>query len=167
VREFVLNINSYFIFYVEENRMPKVIAKKTTGSRHNSGFTLIELMIAVVIVGILASVAVVSYRQHVLRSHRVEAQATLRDYAAKQERFFSRNNAYAATPAALNVPAVTGGGGRYTIAMASNDGFLTNYSITATAAGDQMGDTDCRTFTLTSLGVSSATDSGGAASDCW
>ncbi|MBN1378661.1 MAG: type IV pilin protein [Gammaproteobacteria bacterium] len=147
--------------------MPRVVKNRISGIKHKSGFTLIELMIAVLIVGILASIAVMNYTQYVLRSHRTEARVTLRDYAAKQERYYSRNNAYADTPATLGVPAVSEGGGRYTIAMASDDAFASNYTITATANGSQAKDTECTVFTLDSLGVASSSDDGGAATSCW
>ena len=50
-----------------------------------TGFTLIELMIVIVIVAVLAAIAMPSYRQYVLRSHRTEATRTLLNVAVAQE----------------------------------------------------------------------------------
>lgn len=61
------------------------------------GFTLIELMITVVIVGILASIAYPSYRNYVTQTRRSDAQIALTQAANQQERFFTECNWYAAT----------------------------------------------------------------------
>lgn len=67
----------------------------------STGFTLIELMIVVAIVGILAAIAYPSYQEYVLRGNRSEAQALLNDAAARQERYYTQNNTYADTTAKL------------------------------------------------------------------
>lgn len=59
-----------------------------------SGFSLIELMIAVAIVGILAAIAFPSYKQYVVRSNRADAQQTLLQAAQEAERYFVANNSY-------------------------------------------------------------------------
>jgi type IV pilus assembly protein PilE len=61
------------------------------------GFTLIELMISVLIVGILAGVALPSYRQYVVRSHRSAAQSAMLDLANREQQFLLANRAYADT----------------------------------------------------------------------
>ncbi len=58
------------------------------------GVTLIELVVVVAIVALLATVALPSYRQFQLRSHRVEAKAALLNLAAAQEKFYLQNNTY-------------------------------------------------------------------------
>ena len=136
------------------------------------GVTLIELMIVIVVVAILASIAIPSYRQYVLRTHRVEAKTALLNLAAAQEKHYLANNTYAANallsdapPDGLGLPAATENGW-YTIAI--NAASTTAFSATATATGGQTADGDCATFTINALGVRSATNSGGSASTvCW
>jgi len=60
------------------------------------GFTLIELIVAVAIVGILAAIALPSYREYVMRGHRRAAQAAMMDIATRQQQFFVATRAYAA-----------------------------------------------------------------------
>jgi len=137
------------------------------------GVTLIELMIVIVVVAILASIAVPSYRNYVLRSHRVEAKAALLNLAAAQEKFYLQNNTYAtntqlttAPPNGLGLASSTENGW-YTVAIA-NGANAAGFSATATATGTQTEDDDCATFTINQLGVKSATKSGGSASTvCW
>jgi len=58
------------------------------------GFTLIELMITVAIVGILAAIAYPSYQSYILRSHRSEGMALLSEAAARMERYYAQNSTY-------------------------------------------------------------------------
>jgi type IV pilus assembly protein PilE len=137
------------------------------------GMTLIELMIVVVIVAVLASIAVPSYRQYVLRTHRTEAKSALLKLAASQEKFYLQNNTYAtdsqlttAPPNGLGMPATTENGW-YTLSIA-NGANATTFSATATATGAQTADTACASLTITALGVKTATKSGGTTSTvCW
>jgi type IV pilus assembly protein PilE len=131
-----------------------------------SGITLIELMVALVIVAILAGIAVPSYRQHIIKTHRAEAKAALLNLMANQEKFYLQNNTYAgnallddAPPAGLGLPATTENG-HYTLAITAADD--ESFTATATATGGQAVDTDCATFTLTSAGVKTATSA-----KCW
>jgi type IV pilus assembly protein PilE len=134
--------------------------------RTQSGVTLIELIIVMLVVGILASIAIPSYRQYVMRTHRVEAKSALTNLAAAQEKFYLQNNTYAgngvlddAPPAGLGIPATTENGW-YSLAITAAD--AAGFSATATAIGGQAQDTDCATFTLDEAGVKTATSA-----KCW
>lgn len=127
---------------------------------NNRGFTLIEVMIVVLIVGILASIAVPSYREHVLRGNRAEGQALLTTAAARQERYRVQNNSYAKTTAELYGGAKTSETGKYNLGV-GGDG--TEYTLTATPT---FSDSDCGNFTLDTKGERNVTGSKGLA-HCW
>jgi len=76
------------------------------------GFTLIEMMIVVAIVGILAAVALPSYRNHIIRAARVQAQTELLELAGLQEKIFLNSNNYAFTVTAAYNGTAAGGLGR-------------------------------------------------------
>jgi len=143
------------------------------------GFSLIELLIAMVIVAILASVAIPSYQTYILRSHRTDAKSALLDMASLEERYFSTNNSYSQTPSDLGytgaVPFAVGLNGYYQIttltAVAAtapangNNGTPASYTITASAVGTQVNDTQCLTFTILSAGQQTATPD--PQGNCW
>lgn len=132
---------------------------------HNSkGFTLIEIMIVVVVVGILASIAYPSYQEYVNRSNRAEGQAFLSDIAARQERYFSQNNAYVTADTDRSKLGLTGNQSanqRYTVSLSSvaNDG---GYTLTATP---NFTETRCGNLVLNAKGVRSV--STGDKDYCW
>jgi len=59
------------------------------------GFTLIELMIAVAVIGILAAVAYPAYTKHLIKGNRVSAQAAMMDLANREQQYLLNNRAYA------------------------------------------------------------------------
>ncbi len=130
----------------------------------NRGFTLIEVMIVVAIIGILAAIAYPSYVEYVNRGNRTEGQAFLSDVAARQERYFSQNNAYitAATDIAkLGLADTNSPTNLYTISLAAGGG---GYILTAT---QQFNDTKCGNLTLNALGERGRTGSDKTVDECW
>ena len=128
------------------------------------GFTLIELMVTVAIVGILAAVALPSYRSSVLRSARSDAKSALLEVATRQEQFYLDNKTYTTDMTALGLsasPYITEGG-TYSVSAAATTNIAIDYTLTAAPQGGQVNDTDCGSFTLTSNGVK-----GAASADCW
>ena len=73
--------------------------------KRSKGMTLIELMIAVAVVGILATIAYPSYQNQVRRSNRADAITALTAMANAQERSYLANNMYATNTAPLGFPA--------------------------------------------------------------
>lgn len=68
------------------------------------GFTLVELMVALAVAGMLAAVAYPAYQQHVLRTRRTEAHVALQALMQQQERYFTEHNRYAAFGADVDGP---------------------------------------------------------------
>lgn len=139
------------------------------------GVTLLELMTVVVIVGILAAIAVPSYRGYLLRAQRTDATAALLRLAAAQEKFYLQNNRYAtnaelatAPPGGLGISDTERG--YYSLALVSADTFL-DFTATATptAGGAQAQDTACATFTINQVGTRTAANSSSAVNTdaCW
>lgn len=110
-------------------------------SGRQNGFTLIELMITVVIIGILASIAMPAYQEYVKRGHRAAAQSEMMDIANRQQQFFLANRLYAATVGALGytLPALVSA--RYTAGIAADNAATPpDFTITFTATGPQASD---------------------------
>jgi type IV pilus assembly protein PilE len=130
-------------------------------STRSRGFTLIELMITVAIVGILASIAVPSYREYMRRGPRAETQAHLMDIAARQGQYLLDNRAYASTVAGLSMTTPANVSSKYGIAIVVGT-TPPSFTITATPSGDQAND-KCGTMTLNDAGVKTASGTG----SCW
>lgn len=139
-----------------------------------SGFTLIELMIVVAIVGILAAIAYPSYQSYVERTGRADGQAKLMEIMQAQERFYSQNQTYTANLGAGGLgygvaanAAVASDEGRYSITAAACGGAIAScVALTADAVGQQASDTKCGDLTLDSRGTKGE---GGTLTvqDCW
>lgn len=140
------------------------------------GVTLIELVVVMVIVGILAAVAIPSYRNYTLRSQRADAKDALLALATQQEKHYLQCNTYAtAIAVAPNCAAgqlqgaAASKNGWYTLAIVAGTALGFTVSATATAGQNQFQDTACRSFRVTDRGVRTATDAGGAdnTAECW
>lgn len=105
-------------------------------ARRVRGFSLLELMTVLVIVGVLAAIGWPSYQDYVRRGNRAAAQTFMMTIANRQEQYLLTNRSYAATTAALSLTAPPETNGRYTFSI--NLPTPTSYTITATAVGNQV-----------------------------
>lgn len=123
--------------------------------KYNRGFTLIELMIAVVVIGILASIAVPAYLDYVLRAKRAEAKSALSLAAQRMERCYTENNTYANC---LNA-AINSDSGNWSVSATAQDanGYTLSAAVTANHA-----DGTCSPMTLTNTGATTP-----ANAECW
>ena len=138
-----------------------VSTHKRTQGDSQGGFTLIELVVVMVVIGILASIAIPNYSEYVMRGHRASAQAYISDLASRQAQFFIDRRQYANTVAALNVPAPAEIANRYTVTVVAVAGPPATFTVTATPNGPQAADR-CGVMTIDQAGNKVA-----AATRCW
>lgn len=138
------------------------------------GFTLIELMVTVAIIGILASIAYPSYQDSVMKSRRADAEGALLGLANAMERHFTETNSYlgagttagnTGSPTIFSTTSPVDGGTPYynlTISAAATS----SYTLTAAPTGAQANDT-CGSLTLTQTGVKGVNGTGATVANCW
>jgi type IV pilus assembly protein PilE len=115
------------------------------------GFTLVEMLIAIAIIGILVAVAYPSYNRQMTESRRSDAHVGLLRMADMQEQFYLQNNRYGTT---AEVP-WTSENGWYNLAVAAPTAAVPSasaYTLTATAVGIQANDVNCAVITLNQAG---------------
>ena len=137
--------------------------RRVGGAHVSGGFTLIELMIAVLILGVLAAIAIPSYQEHVRKSRRAVVTADLSEIAQRLERHHTVNNTYVG----FNLPfdeSPRDGVAFYTIEL--DDVTRTAFTLTATRTGAQVADERCGDFELRHTGQKTATGSWGT-DRCW
>lgn len=126
-----------------------------------SGFTLIEVMIVVVVIGILVAIAMPAYQQYVIRTYRDSAKACLAEHAQFMERYYSTNLTYANADPTLGCTTESNMDSRYTFAV--DDLTQNTYTVAAEVVdGSAQADDDCGDLGLTHTGAKSASEE-----SCW
>ncbi len=119
----------------------------------NHGFSLIELLITVAIIGILAGVAYPSYTDYITRSNRSEAQRELMRFANLQEQVFVDTRSYASEMKGLGLSTVTYETASTNYVIKVINPTTATYTLIARAQNRQLNDTDCLRIKINHLGV--------------
>ena len=129
--------------------------------RSNRGFTLIEIMIVIAIIGIVLTISIPNYNEYVKKGRRAEVVSLLSEQAQSLERFYTKNNVY------TGITGLSAGNDFYTLTPT-----ITDQTFLLTAArktGTAMATDKCGDFTLTNTGVRSMNNAttGLTTKDCW
>ena len=142
----------------------------------SAGFSLIEVMIVLVIIGVLMLVAVPGYQESMKKSRRADGMRDLIELTARQERFYAQYSRYTDdidSKDGLNLERTTSAEGHYNLEVEvcadeiceDEEQFCACYILNAIPIGIQEEDTDCATLSVNSKGQRSA--SGTLGSACW
>ncbi|KAA0985606.1 prepilin-type N-terminal cleavage/methylation domain-containing protein [Pseudomonas sp. ANT_J12] len=127
--------------------------------RSNRGFTLIEIMIVIAIIGIIITIGYPSFTEYMKKGRRAEVTGLLSEQAQILERFYSKSNVY------TGATGLSAGNDFYTITPT-----LTDQAFTLTAvrkSGTSMATDKCGDFTITNTGVRSMLNATATTKDCW
>lgn len=135
----------------------------------NTGFTLIEVMIVVAVIGILSAIALPSYSAYVARAKRAQVRSEILKAEGWLERYYTENNRYTGAAASSDTSVPSGfsakfgsvpasGGANYTISLAVSNN-PPSYTITATPTGSMAADS-CGNYTKSSTGSLVASPTG-------
>ncbi|HWU78159.1 MAG TPA: type IV pilin protein [Rhodanobacter sp.] len=129
--------------------------------RQQAGFTLIELMVVVAIVGILTAIAYPAYTHYVIKTRRTAAKACLSEYANYMERFYTTNLTYDKAPdPGLDCESASQTGKYYGYTLAAGTPATSKYTLTATPTTAQP-DTECGALSIDQAGTRTP------AGSCW
>jgi type IV pilus assembly protein PilE len=128
--------------------------------RSNRGFTLIEIMIVIAIIGIVITIGYPSLTEYVKKGRRAEVAGLLSEQAQVLERFYSKGNVY------TGATGLSAGNDYYTITPTLTD---QTFLLTATRKASSMATDKCGDFTITNTGVRSMVNAtaGLTTKDCW
>jgi len=131
----------------------------------NSGFTLIEVMIAVAVIAIIASIAFPAYQDQAQKTRRADGKALLGNVSQQLERCYTRFGSYNnAGCSVTNGDSIDSDDNFYNVTLAGVA--ATTYSLTAIPQGIQAADTTCANLTLDQAGQQTYSGSG-TVSECW
>jgi type IV pilus assembly protein PilE len=139
--------------------------------RRSRGFTLIEVLIVLAVIGLLSAVAIPSYSEYARRSQRIEAQTALNEAAQFMQRFYAVNDRYdrqrdgtqvELPPTLQRVPAA--GAKRYDIVVAEVS--PTGFTLEARPTGGMEKDR-CGVLVLNGLGQRNVRNAKSGVADCW
>jgi type IV pilus assembly protein PilE len=129
------------------------------------GFTLIELMVTVAIMGILVAVGFPSYQQHMAKGRRADGRAALVELAQRMERYYTERSTYAtATLGGAGIYPSTSPQGHYTLAITAKT--ATTFTVQATPTGTQLNDA-CGSLIYNHMGDKSVSGGTMSAAACW
>lgn len=136
---------------------------KSKLTKRTDGFTLIEILITVALLGIIAAIAMPAYDRYKRKGYRMDAISYLTKAAAFEENWMAEHGVYTAVK--TNIGGDTTEHNLYTITVTGGPTF----SITAAAKGAQTSDSDCVSYTIDSVGRKTAldSDSNDNSGKCW
>ncbi len=127
--------------------------------KKNRGFTLMELMITVAVIGILAAVGYPAYLDQIRKARRAEAQAALMNISARQQQMLLDTRSYATTIGALNITIPNTVLQTYAVTLTVGTATVPTFTATAAPSGSQAADT-CGALSINQVGTKSP-------SSCW
>jgi type IV pilus assembly protein PilE len=124
------------------------------------GFTLVEIMVTVAIIGILASIALPNYQNYVRKARATEATSVLADMRIRMEQYFQDNRTYVGGPCVAPAGTSTA---FFAYSCAGGDGTATTYTLQATGSGDM----SAYSYTVNQANAKSSATHLGSFANCW